>query len=76
MSVNCLIKWRGGFPLANFSNTEDYSQCSSGPNGPGFLSWAQRTMYYWYKIAFYDETPEDKCEAETISVDYIIFSYF
>jgi hypothetical protein len=33
-------------------------------------------MYYWYKIAFFDETPEAKCEAETISVDYIIFSDF
>jgi hypothetical protein len=33
-------------------------------------------MYYWYKIAFFDETPEDKYEAETISVDYIFFSDF
>jgi hypothetical protein len=33
-------------------------------------------MYYWYKIAFFDETPEDKYEADTISVDYIIFSGF
>jgi hypothetical protein len=33
-------------------------------------------MYYWYKIAFFDETPEDKYEAETISVDCIIFSDF
>jgi hypothetical protein len=33
-------------------------------------------MYYWYKIAFFDETPEDKYEAETIPVDYIIFSDF
>ncbi len=33
-------------------------------------------MYYWYKIAFFDETPEDKYEAETISVDYIIFQIF
>jgi hypothetical protein len=32
-------------------------------------------MYYWYKMAFFDETPEDKDEAETISVDYIIFSF-
>jgi hypothetical protein len=30
-------------------------------------------MYYWYKIAFFDETPEDKYEADTISVGYIIF---
>jgi hypothetical protein len=30
-------------------------------------------MYYWYKIAFFDETPEDKSEAETVSMDYIIF---
>jgi hypothetical protein len=30
-------------------------------------------MYYWYKIAFFDETPEDKYEADTISVEYIIF---
>jgi hypothetical protein len=29
-------------------------------------------MYYWNKIAFFDETPED----ETVSVDYIIFSDF
>jgi hypothetical protein len=28
------------------------------------------------KIAFFDETPEDKSEVETISVDYIIFSNF
>jgi hypothetical protein len=28
-------------------------------------------MYHWYKIAFFDETPE----AETISVDYIIFQF-
>jgi hypothetical protein len=27
-------------------------------------------MYYWYKIALFDEAPEDKFEAETISVDY------
>jgi hypothetical protein len=33
-------------------------------------------MYNWYKIAFFDETPEDKYEAETIPVDYIIFSDF
>jgi hypothetical protein len=33
-------------------------------------------IYYWYKIAFFDETPEDKYEAETISMDYIIFSDF
>ncbi len=33
-------------------------------------------MYYWYKIAFLDETPEDKYEADTISVDYIIFQIF
>jgi hypothetical protein len=33
-------------------------------------------MYYWYKIAFFDETPEDKYEADTISVDYIIFQIF
>jgi hypothetical protein len=25
-------------------------------------------LYYWYKIAFFDETPEDKYEADTISV--------
>jgi hypothetical protein len=31
-------------------------------------------MYYWYKIVFFDETPEEKYQAETISVDYIIFS--
>jgi hypothetical protein len=33
-------------------------------------------MYYWYKIAFCDETLEDEYEADTISVDYIIFSDF
>jgi hypothetical protein len=33
-------------------------------------------MHYWYKIAFFDETPEDKYEADTISVDDIIFSDF
>jgi hypothetical protein len=33
-------------------------------------------MYYWYKIAFFDGTPEDKYEADNISVDYIIFSDF
>jgi hypothetical protein len=33
-------------------------------------------MYYWYKIAFFDETPEDKYEADTISVVYIIFYDF
>jgi hypothetical protein len=27
-------------------------------------------------MAFFDETPEDKYEAETISVDYIIFQIF
>jgi hypothetical protein len=31
-------------------------------------------MYYWYTMAFFDETPEDTYEAETISMDYIIFS--
>ncbi len=30
-------------------------------------------MYYWYKIIFFDETPEEKYEAETISADYVIF---
>jgi hypothetical protein len=33
-------------------------------------------MYYWYKIAFFDETTEDKYEARTISVDYIVLSDF
>jgi hypothetical protein len=33
-------------------------------------------MYYWYKITFFDETPEDKYEAETIFVDNIIFQIF
>jgi hypothetical protein len=33
-------------------------------------------MYYWYKTAFLDETPEDKYEAETISVDYIFSDFF
>jgi hypothetical protein len=28
------------------------------------------------KIAFFNETPEDKYEAETISIDYLIFSDF
>jgi hypothetical protein len=51
-------------------------QCGIGPNGPGFSGWAYKTIYYWYKIAFFDETPEDKYEADTISVDYIIFSDF
>jgi hypothetical protein len=27
-------------------------------------------------VLFFDETPEDKYEAETISVDYTIFSDF
>jgi hypothetical protein len=51
-------------------------QCGIGPNGPGFSDWAYKTMYFWYKIAFFDETPEDKYEADTISVDYIFFSDF
>jgi hypothetical protein len=33
-------------------------------------------MYFWYSITFFDKTPEDKYEAETISMDYIIFSDF
>jgi hypothetical protein len=33
-------------------------------------------MYYWYKIAIFDEAPEDKPEAATVSVDYIIFKKF
>jgi hypothetical protein len=33
-------------------------------------------MYYWYKISFFDETPEEKYKAETISVENIIFSDF
>jgi hypothetical protein len=32
-------------------------------------------MYYWYKMAFFDETSEDKYEAETISVDNIVFIF-
>ncbi len=32
-------------------------------------------MYYRYKIAFFDETPEVKYEADTISVDYIISDF-
>jgi hypothetical protein len=55
---------------------EDCSQYGIGPNGPGFSGWAKKTMYYWYKMAFLDETPEDKYEAEMISVGYIIFSDF
>jgi hypothetical protein len=39
---------------------EDCSHCGIGTNGPGFLGWAWKTLYYWYKIAFFDETPEDK----------------
>jgi hypothetical protein len=35
-----------------------------------------RTMYYWYKMALFDELPKGKYEAETISMDYIIFSDF
>jgi hypothetical protein len=34
---------------------------------------ADPDLKHW---AFFDETPEEKYEAETISVDYIIFSYF
>ncbi len=30
-------------------------------------------MYYWYKLAFLYETPEDKYQAEAISVDHIFF---
>jgi hypothetical protein len=30
-------------------------------------------MYYWNKMAFFDETTEDKYKAETIFLDYIIF---
>ncbi len=56
--------------------TEDCSQCSTGPYGPGFLGWAWKTMYYWYTVKFFYKTPEDKYEAETISVDYIIFQIF
>jgi hypothetical protein len=33
-------------------------------------------MYYWYKMALFDKTPEDKFEAETISLEYIFFSKF
>jgi hypothetical protein len=55
---------------------QDCLQYRIGPNGPGFSRWAQKTMYYWYKMAFFDKTPEDENEAETISVDYIIFSDF
>jgi hypothetical protein len=33
-------------------------------------------MYYRNKMPFFDETPEGKYEAETISMDYIIFSDF
>jgi hypothetical protein len=43
---------------------------------PKIFELGLKTMCYWYKIAFFDETPEDKSEAETISVDYIIFSNF
>jgi hypothetical protein len=35
------------------------------------LGLENHVQYYWYKITFFDETPEDKFEAETISVDYI-----
>jgi cyclopropane fatty-acyl-phospholipid synthase-like methyltransferase len=41
-----------------------------------FWVWLRKTMYYWCKMAFFDETPEDKGEAETISLDYILFSNF
>jgi hypothetical protein len=33
-------------------------------------------MFYWYKMALFDETPEDKFEAETISLEYIFFQIF
>jgi hypothetical protein len=32
-------------------------------------------MYYWYKMALFDETPEE-FEAETISLEYIFLSNF
>jgi hypothetical protein len=38
--------------------------------------WDKWPRIFGYKIAFFDETPEDKYEADTISVDYIIFSDF
>ncbi len=33
-------------------------------------------MHYWYKMALFDETPEGKFEAETISLEYIFFQIF
>jgi hypothetical protein len=33
-------------------------------------------MYYWHTMAFLDEIPEDKFEAETNSVDYTFLSNF
>jgi hypothetical protein len=32
---------------------EDCSQPGIGPNGPGLLGWALKTMYYWYKTAIF-----------------------
>ncbi len=33
-------------------------------------------MYYWHTMTFLDDIPEDKFEAETISVNYIFFQIF
>jgi hypothetical protein len=66
---------RPGFLSVNYSHTDrELLTMQHWAKCPGFLGWAYKTMYYWYKIAFFDETPEDNYEAETISVDYIIFS--
>jgi hypothetical protein len=44
-----------------------------GQMGQDFWVGPRKPCIYWYKIAFFDETPEDKYEVDTISVDYIIF---
>ncbi len=40
------------------------------------LGLENHVLLVYNKMAFFDETPEDKFEAETISVDDIIFSNF
>ncbi len=47
-----------------------------GQMAQDFLVGPKKPCITGIKIAFFYETPEDKSEAETVSVDYIIFANF
>jgi hypothetical protein len=58
--------------------TEDFSQCGAalGQMAQDFWVGPRKPCISGIKWQFFDETPEDKFEAETISLEYIFFLNF